>query len=117
MQRHFLQIGLAPAIEQRPQQVGDALAQAAHTRALEHFCFTQVQQVVPGTGAMLRIGQLQRGSAQAHLIAGTSELHGVAGQRLVLGRVARGVELELQPLGLHRLACQVSKLRQPAGEQ
>jgi hypothetical protein len=41
--------------------VGDAFAQAAHPGALGQFRFAQLQQVLPGARAVLRVGQGQGG--------------------------------------------------------
>ncbi|MNJ04762.1 hypothetical protein D3C73_1656720 [compost metagenome] len=59
---------------------------------------------------------MQRGAAQAQLVAVGRELHGRAAQRLVARGIGGCGKLDVHMFGLHRRTGQVGKLGEPAGE-
>src|SRR5690606_19472388 len=109
------QIGLVP-LEQGAEQLRHAFAQTARAGALLEFGFAQLQQVMPGAGAMLGIAQRQHGLVQPQLVARRGKFHRTAEQRLVTRRVIRLVELYPYQRRPYRLCSDCAQLADPAGQ-
>ncbi|MNF59368.1 hypothetical protein D3C84_409540 [compost metagenome] len=111
----FLQVGLA-AVQQRPEQAGDALAQAAGAGQVLEFPFADRQQLVPGARAVLGVTQVERALLQAQLIVFGSKLHGAGEQLTVLRAVSGRGKLDLDFFHAQALPGQAAQLLGPAGQ-
>ncbi len=111
----LLQVRLL-TLEHRSENLCDPLAQTAGAGAPFQFGFTQLQQMPPGAGAMIRVAQRQAALIQLQLIRFGAEDYRPAELLVVARGVVRGFELDVDRHRHQRLTAQAAELRDPAGE-